>query len=195
MKGTALTTPSSSQNDVGCPPTGARHLYRFEAHLDVQPIGIVPEGLRMANTFEGVVTEGLLSGARVWGIDHLLLRSDGVAVIDAQKTLSLGNLHVYEHVNGYGLPPAGVTLPPLEALLAPGFEWPDLLFPVLASSTFRTAVPALLDLNRTIARIDGWFNFATGRLCVETQAVTHRAEVRAPSPTTPPTSRLAPACV
>src|SRR5690606_10981356 len=148
-----------------------------EAQLDVQPIGIVPEGLRMANTFEGAVTEGLLVGARVWGIDHLLLRADGVAVTDSQKTLWRGQPPVYEHVKGYGLPPAGVTLPPLEALLAPGFEWPDLLFPVLASSTFRTAVPELLELNRTIARIDGWFNFATGRLCIETQAVAHRAEV------------------
>lgn len=155
-------------------------LYRFEARLEVTPIGIVPEGLRMANAFEGRITEGMMQDARVWGIDHLLLRRDGVAVIDAPKTLSLGDIHIHEHVRGYGLPPHGLELPPLEALLDPKFVWPDVLFPVLASSTFRTAVPDLAYLNQALTRIDGWFSFATGSLAVETRLITHAAGVPGP---------------
>lgn len=148
-------------------------LYRFEAKLEVNPIGIVPEGFRMANAFEGRVTHGMLEGARVWGIDHLLLRTDGVAIIDAQKTISGGGVHVYEHVRGYGLPPLGITLPPLEELLEPGFEWPDVQFPVLGASTFRAAAPEHEALNRALARVDGWFNFSTGGLAIETRLLPH----------------------
>jgi hypothetical protein len=162
-------------------PSRAPLLYRFEAKLTVNVVGLVPEGIRMANAFEGRVTEGLLRGARVWGTDHLLLRSDGVAVIDAEKTISLGTTHVHEHVRGYGLPPPGLDMPPLEALVEPGFEWPDVLFPVLATSTFRAATPELRYLNRTIATIEGWFSFATGALAIETRVVEHSGAAAAPT--------------
>lgn len=144
-------------------------LYRFEAQLAFVPLGIVPEGLRMANSFEGRVTEGMLEGARVWGIDHLLLRRDGVAVIDAQKTISLGDAHVHEHVHGYCLPPDGMDVPPLEAVLTPGFQWPDVAFPIVGASTFRCGVPALAHLNRAVAAIAGEANFVTGALTIETR--------------------------
>ena len=117
-------------------------LFRFEAELNVVPVGITPEGLRMANSYEGTVSEGDLPGARVWGTDHLLLRRDGVCVIDAQTMLSQSSqVHVYEHVLGYCLPPKGIRIPPLETLVAPGFEWPDVDFPIVAFSTFRAAAP------------------------------------------------------
>jgi hypothetical protein len=153
-------------------------LFRFEAELDILPIGITPEGLRMANSYEGIVTAGDFDGARVWGTDHLLLRRDGVCVIDAQTMLSRGeNRHVYEHVNGYCLPPEGLAIPPLEVLLEPGFEWPDVDFPIVAFSTFRAAAPELEYLNSATARIDGWANFATGGLAIETRLVEHDARV------------------
>ncbi len=160
---------------------GAPLFYRFEAQLNVLPIGIVPEGLRMANSFEGRVSEGEFLGARVWGIDHLLLRSDGVCVIDAQKTISQGNgLHIYEHVRGYCLPPTGLKVPPLEVLLQPGFQWPDMDFPVVAFSTFRAGVPHYAYLNDAMARIDGWANFSTGGLAIETRLVAHDVQVSPP---------------
>lgn len=169
-----------STSEMARPEPRETFLYRFEAQLEVVPIGLVPEGLRMANRFEGRVTEGTMQGARVWGIDHLLLRSDGVAVLDAQKTLSLGDEHLYEHLHGYGLPPDGVEMPPLEALLDPSFEWPDVLFPVLGASTFRAPSPALEHLNRAVARVDGWFSFATGGLAVDTRLVHHSRRVAPP---------------
>jgi hypothetical protein len=144
-------------------------LYRFAAQLSFAPLGIVPEGLRMANSFEGTVTDGILEGGRVWGVDHLLVRRDGVAVIDAQKAISLGDRHVYEHVHGYCLPPEGMDVPPLEVMVAPGFNWPDIEFPIIGASTFRSALPELAYLNRSVAGISGAANFATGFLTIETR--------------------------
>lgn len=156
-------------------------LFRFEAGLNIVPVGITPEGLRMANPYEGTVIEGDFEGARVKGTDHLLLRRDGVCVIDAQTMLSdAAGRHVYEHVSGYCLPPEGMAVPPLEALAAPGFEWPDVDFPIVAFSTFRAAAPELEYLNSATARIDGWANFATGGLAIVTRLVTHDARVQRP---------------
>lgn len=159
---------------LGAAASKGPFLYRFEAQLAPSPIGLVPEGLLMANAFEGRVTEGLMQGARVWGVDHLLIRSDGVSVIDAPKTISLGDRHLFEHVRGYCVPPVGLTVPPLEAMLEPGFAWPDVPFPVRATSTFRTADPELAPLRSAIALIEGRVWFSTGRLEIETRLMTSR---------------------
>lgn len=149
--------------------TGEPILYRFEAKLVPNPIGLVPEGLLMANTFDGHVTHGLMEGARVWGIDHLLVRSDGIGVIDAPKTLSLGDKQLSEYVRGYCIPPEGITMPSLETLLSPDFQWPDAPFAVRCSSTFRIAHPDHEHLRSAITRIDGQAWMGTGRLVVETR--------------------------
>ena len=146
-------------------------LYRFEARLDFNVVGRVAEGLQMSNPFEGTATEGIFRGARVWGSDPFLLRADGIGVIDVPKTISGDGYHVLEHVRAYSFPPADLEMPPLEALLAPDFEWPDAPFPILGSSTFRTGAPALAWLNRVVARVDGFANLATGDLVIETRAL------------------------
>ncbi len=144
-------------------------LYRFEAQLTVNPVGLVPEGLLMANAFEGTITDGFLRGGRVWGIDHLLLRRDGISVIDAPKTLALGSRSVVELVRGYCIPPHGLHLPDLEQLLSPDFEWPDVAFAIRGCSTFRVADPEFSELSGGVARIDGKVSMATGKLEVETR--------------------------
>jgi hypothetical protein len=149
----------------------AELLYRFEAQLSPNPVGLVPEGLLMANTFDGRVTSGIMKGARVWGIDHFLVRSDGVGVIDAPKTISLGNKHLVEHVRGYAVPPIGAEPVPLEAMLDPEFEWPDAPFTIRAVSQFRTADPELAHLRSAVARIRGRVWMATGRLEIETRLI------------------------
>jgi hypothetical protein len=155
-------------------------LYRFEARLDFVPIGLVPEGFRLVLSFEGAVTEGDFVGARVWGTDHLLLRRDGVGVIDAPKTISTSSGQLFEHLRGYCLPPEGMTLPPLEALLSSDFSWPDALFPIQGFSTFRAGSPELSYLNRALATVDGWSNLSTGRLAVETRLIEHYSSVAPP---------------
>jgi hypothetical protein len=156
-------------------------LFRFEAVLDLVPIGLTPEGLRMANSYVGTVTKGELFGADVRGTDNLVLRNDGVCVIDAQTILSHPDAgHVFEHVHGYCLPPEGLEMPELGELLDPDFQWPDVDFPIVAFSTFRAGAPEFGFLNRAIARIDGWANFATGGLAVETNLILHNDSVAAP---------------
>lgn len=147
----------------------APFLYRFEAQLTPTPIGVVHEGLLMANAFDGRVVAGILPGARVWGIDHLLVRRDGVGVIDAPKAIVLGDRRIAEHVRGYCIPPEGMQIPPLEAMIAPGFEWPAVPFRIVATSTFRTTDPELAFLDTAIASIEGEVVFTTGRLEVETR--------------------------
>jgi hypothetical protein len=176
------TSMVGDRPEVASRQTQETLLFQFQAQLNVLPIGIVPEGLRMANSYEGIVTDGEIpTGARVWGNDHLLLRSDGVCVIDAQTTISqVDGVHIYEEVHGYCLPPEGMQVPPLEVLLEPGFEWPDVDFPIVGFSTFRAAAPQYAYLNGVTARIDGWANFKTGGLAIETRAVSHDASAVRP---------------
>jgi hypothetical protein len=156
-------------------------LFRFEAELNLLPIGLTPEGLRMANSYVGTVTKGTLLGAEVRGTDNLVLRNDGVCVIDAQTILSHPDAgHVFEHVHGYCLPPEGLEIPELSSVLDPTFQWPDVNFPIAAFSTFRAGAPDFAYLNRVLARIDGWANFATGGLAVDTNLVMHDDGVAAP---------------
>jgi hypothetical protein len=149
-------------------PQPGELLYRFEAQLSPNVVGLVPEGLRFWNPFEGVIREGFLVGARVWGNDPFVLRPDGVGIIDAPKSLSLGDLHVFEYVRGYSAPPEGLEVPPLEAFLEPGFEMPDVDFPIRGFSFFKSGHPSLETLNGSMAMIDGAANLATGALEIRT---------------------------
>jgi hypothetical protein len=150
------------------PLTEGQTLYRFEGQLtDRHPIGLLPEGLRFAVPFDGTVTEGPFVGARMWGIDHFLVRPDGVGVIDAPETLSFGDRHVFGHARGYVLPPDGVPMPSLQAMLAPGFEWPEIPFRLTGSVMYRASGEDLDWMNRVVATIAGEVTLATGRLVVE----------------------------
>ncbi|MGD8861077.1 MAG: hypothetical protein PVI30_13810 [Myxococcales bacterium] len=83
--------------------------------------------------------------------------------------MSLGDVHVHEHVRGYCLPPEGMQMPPLEVLLQPDFEWPDVDFPVVGFTSFRAADPALEYLNRELGQVRGHANFRTGALSITTR--------------------------
>ena len=146
-------------------------LYRFEAALDMVPIGLVPEGLRFDAHFEGTVVEGLLEGARVQGVDYLLLRADGVGVLDVHRTITTGDGRVIStRVYGYALPPAGVEMPPPAVLLDPDFRWPDAEFPIQGFELYRTGAAGWEELNSTAAAIEGSANPGTGELRITAQA-------------------------
>lgn len=146
-------------------------IYRFEARLaDMYPIGLFPEGIRFHNDFRGTVTDGPFAGATIFGLDPFLLRPDGVGVIEAPEVIDTGDTRVSLAVRGYVVPPDGVEMPPLEALMEPGFDFPDIDFRVTASGQIRTADSRWAALNATVAVIEGTVNLATGRLVVEARA-------------------------
>ena len=156
-------------------------LYRFEADIQVTPIGLTPEGIRMTVEFDGTVTDGMLEGARVWGIDPFLMRSDGVGLIDAPKTISDGDRTVYEYIRAYLTAPEGLAVPPPEVVLDPGFEWPEVHFPILGFSQFRAGHPDYQHLNGIQAAVEGSASFASGRLGIETRVLRHTGAVAPPA--------------
>ncbi len=146
--------------------------YRFEADLtEVVPVGLVPEGIRLDAHFAGQVFGGPLSGASLRGIDYLLLRSDGVGVIDAYEIISTDSgQHVSAHAQGYITPPPEVQLPPPEVILSPEFQWPDVPLPLHGFVLYRTGAEELAWMNRTALAFDGTVNVGTGKLNIEARA-------------------------
>ena len=147
-------------------------LYRLEAQLtEILPIGLVPEGLRLDVYFDGRLTRGELAGAQVRGIDYLLLRTDGVGVVDAREAVVADEGHVEIKAQGYVVPPGDVELPPPDLILAPGFIWPDVELPVQEFALLRTGVAEWQDLNATIVALEGSVNPGTGQLVLEAKAL------------------------
>jgi hypothetical protein len=146
-------------------------LYRLEAQLtETVPIGVVPEGVRLDLYFDGRLTHGQLAGARVRGIDYLLLRADGVGVIDVRAAFVADGGHVEVKAQGYLVAPDDVELPPPDAILAPGYIWPDVELPIREFAVLRTGAAEWQDLNTTIAAIEGTVNPGTGQLALEARA-------------------------
>jgi hypothetical protein len=134
------------------------------------PSGLFPEGIRFQNPFEGRRVAGPFTGARFFGTDLFLLRPDGVGEITAPEVLDTGAERIALDVRGYVVPLAGIPFPPLEAVAAPGFEFPDIDFRVTGSASIRTATSGYKDLNQTIAIVEGTVNMATGRRSVAARA-------------------------
>jgi hypothetical protein len=145
--------------------------YAFEATMTrVVPIGLVPEGLRLNAYYQGKITDGPLTGDTVDGVDYLLLRRDGVGVIDVRQEFSgEGGRTVATEVHGY-LTPQG-PLPPLEEVADPAFAWPDAEMPMHGSVMLRTAAPELQALNSTVYGFTGTVNVARGELRVRAQSL------------------------
>lgn len=148
-------------------------VYRVEATLsEVIPVGLVPEGVRLDAHFSGRVVEGPLSGASMRGVDYLLLRADGIGVIDAYEVVSTdAGQHVSVHAQGYITPPPEVQLPPPEILLSPEFEWPDLPLPMHGFVLYRTGAQELAWMNRTSLGFEGSVNVGTGELIIEARVL------------------------
>jgi hypothetical protein len=176
----SAVTADATQQRASSPERVGELLYRFEAELRLTPIGLTPEGIRMTVDYEGEISAGMMRGARVWGTDPLLVRADGVGVIDTAKTISDGTVAIYEHVRAYCIPPEGLELPPPESMLDPSFSWPDVEFPILGFSTFRAGTPELGHLNTTIAAIEGSANFHTARNAIETRVLRHTGTAAPP---------------
>ena len=148
-------------------------VYRFEARTtELIPVGLVPEGIRLDAYFSGPVTEGVLSGATLRGIDYVLLRADGIGVIDAHDVISTGTgQHVSVHAQGYITPPPEVQMPPPEVMLSPEFQWPDVPLPMHGFVLARTGSEELAWMNRTALGFEGTVNVGTGEVLAEARAL------------------------
>lgn len=149
--------------------------YAFQAQVNrIAPIGLVPEGLRIDVGFAGAMTDGDLAGSSIEGVDYLLIRPDGVAVIDARELVVAGDgAATSVHAEGYIVPP--FDMPPLEALLDPDFAWPDVDLPIHGSARLQSAAPALAAVNRRVYGFNGSVNMATGSLTVRAASVAEDA--------------------
>jgi ketosteroid isomerase-like protein len=145
--------------------------YSFQAQLTrISPVGLVPEGLRIDAGFAGTVTDGPWAGRTIEGIDYLVIRPDGVGVIDAHELVSgeqgaLASLHA----EGYIVPP--FPMPPLTALLDPAFTWPDVDLPLHGSVRVQTAAAGSAAANHTVFGFTGAVNMSRGWLAVTARAV------------------------
>ncbi len=88
----------------------------------------------------------------------------------APEVIDTGVVRVSLQVRGYVVPPEGMPMPPIEALLDPSFQFPDIEFRVTGSAKVRTVAAEHAWLNGTIAVIEGTVNMGTGRLEVEARA-------------------------
>ena len=136
--------------------------YLAEATVtEVMPVGRVRDGLRVDVWFEGTILEGKLLGGEVQGIDYLLLRPDGVGVVDVRETVLLpGGETVSITATGYVAGADG--LPADEEVLDPGYAWPELDLGVHGSAMARTSLTGLAWMNRTMLSFAGSYNLGAG---------------------------------
>ena len=146
---------------------GAR-LFRMEGRMtELVTVGLLPEGVRMHNSFEGTIVEGEPAGAHVRGIDEFVIRPDGVGIVDAREVITSTSGNLYAEVFGYGRPPEGLPMPPLEVFLDPAFVWPDVRFAIECGAVYRTAAPAFAELAATAVVHLGYVNMHTRELVIE----------------------------
>jgi len=145
--------------------------YAFQAQLTrVSPVGLVPGGLRIDLGFAGTMTAGPWAGHAIEGTDYLLIRPDGVGVIDARELVSgqqgpAGSVHA----EGYVVPP--MAMPPLPELLDPSFRWPDAELPLHGSARVCTGDSGAAAANHTVFAFTGSVNMSQGSLAVSARAV------------------------
>jgi len=145
--------------------------YAWDGTLgDMVPIGLTPAGFRMDVSFAGTLTEGELAGSELRGTDYLLLRHDGIGVIDAHEVIVVkgGAGAVHAHAMGYITPP--FAMPPLDALLDPGFSWPDVDLPMHGAVRLESGEKAS-PVNSIMYSFTGAVNVAQGKLRVSAIAI------------------------
>lgn len=82
--------------------------YRFQARFtDSIELGPVDGGLRIDNYFDGRMTEGALTGARVRGVDQVRIRDDASVVLDIRETIETEEGAISADVRGYAIPDPG----------------------------------------------------------------------------------------
>jgi hypothetical protein len=130
--------------------------YRFEARFtDSVQIGPVDGGVRVDNYFDGHMTEGPLTGARVRGVDHIRIREDATAVLDVRETIETREGTIAADVRGYAVPEADAP----HRLRVHGF------------ALFQTALPDYAEYNSAVVEIGGTADIAAGTIDIRGRAL------------------------
>jgi len=129
--------------------------YRFQARFtDSVEIGPVGAGVRVDNYFDGRMTEGELTGARVRGVDQVTIRADGSVELDIRETIETERGAISADVRGYAVPhPEAAHLHAIKGY-----------------ALFRTAVSDYAAYNDAVVAIEGTVDMATGEIDVEGRA-------------------------
>lgn len=169
---TTSTTSTAAPTRVPAPPQLGDVVYRFRGQLgELNPVGLFDDGIRFFNQFEGTIVDGPFAGGRITGPDFFVLRPSGVGEIHAPELIELDEHRVALDVRGYLVGPDGMEFPPLAAVLAPGFEFPDVAFRVTASALAATTSPAYRHLNAAVIVVEGEVNMGTGDMDVTARVV------------------------
>jgi hypothetical protein len=130
--------------------------YRFQARLtDSVEIGPVPAGVRIDNYFDGHMTEGELTGARVRGLDQITVREDGSVELDIRETIEADRGAISADVRGYAIPHREAAH----------------LHAIKGFALFRTAVPEYAAYNEAIVAIEGTVDMAARAIDIEGRAL------------------------
>ena len=150
--------------------------YAFQAEVThIRPIGLTARGLRIDISLTGRVTEGQLTGSAVEIIDYLLIRPDGVGVIDARDVIFDGDRVIAAiQAEGYIVPP--FPLPELSILADPDFQWPDVDLPVHGAHFWETSRDDLSAAAATVYGFTGSANIGAGLLKLSAHSLATASE-------------------
>ena len=134
----------------------------IEAQIaDQDMVGLVPGGWRGDGDARGAITDGMLPSASTIGIDYLVLRPDGVGIIDARWFVAdADGLTAAITLKGF----IGEPSEPFGAMLDPAFEVPDVDIPLHGAAWLRTMAPQDAFVNHTVFGFTATINMDTGLL-------------------------------
>ncbi len=153
---------------------GSTLVYRIESQVrDVIPTAMGRDGALVVEETDAMVMAGSLAGGRLRGLERVVFRADGSAVIEGSEGIGIGDAHVAVDLRGSVHAASWSCLPAPDAITAPGSDFPDEDLRITGSALIRTASPRYAHLDGTVARIEGWVNFASGELEIEARSAHH----------------------
>ncbi len=123
-------------------------------------VGLVPEGIRLDIELSGEFEEGVFAGATGTWTNYLLIRRDGVRVMDVRGYAEApdGTRVVWTMKGFFGEPSPPPLEARIEAMLDPEFEYPDVDLRLHGAAWFQTMAPEYAFVNHTVFSFDGIVN-------------------------------------
>lgn len=150
---------------------GSTLVYHIESQLrTVAPAAMGHTGALVFVETDARVMAGPFAGGRLRGLERVTLRGEGPAVMEGCQGIDVGDAHVAVDFRASVHPANRSRLPSPGVFAAPGYDFPDEDLRITGSALIRTASPRYSHLDGTVARIEGWVNFASGELEMEARS-------------------------